>query len=102
MSDPASPAETLYVPHRERVATTNAWAFLHWLRVTRGINLTGWAELQHFSAVTPDRFGAALPTFARLPEEPQRLGRYAGAREALVFRRRTTIRLALSRDALLS
>ena len=102
MSDSASPAETLYVPHRERVATTNAWAFLHWLRISRGIHLTGWAELQHFSAATPDDFADAVASFAGLPREPLQLARHAGARDALIVRRGPTSRLVLSRDALLS
>jgi hypothetical protein len=103
MSDSASPAgETLYVPHRERVAATNAWAFLHWLRITRGIEPTEWAELQHFSAAAPDDFGEALATFAGLTDEPQPLARHPGARDALILRRNDTSRLVLSRDALLS
>jgi hypothetical protein len=102
LNSPASGGDALYVPHRERVATTNAWAFLHWLRFTRGIELTAWAELHHFSAATPDDFGDALAIFAGLPQEPQQLARHAGAREALVFRRSDASRLALSRDELLS
>jgi hypothetical protein len=102
LSSTAPAGDTLYVPHRERVATTNAWAFLHWLRMTRGIELAGWAELHHLSVAAPDNFGAALTSFAGLRQEPQQLARHAGAREALVFRRSDANRLALSRDALLS
>ena len=36
-------AEVLYVPNCERVVTANAWAFLHWLRKARRIDLAGWA-----------------------------------------------------------
>jgi hypothetical protein len=103
MSDSTfSDGDILYVPHRERVATTNTWAFLHWLRLTRGINLAGWAELQHFSVATPEDFGDALTRFTGLPEEPMRLPRHAGAHDALVFRRSDAGRLVFSRDALLS
>lgn len=102
MSGSAALAETLYVPHREQVATTNVWAFLRWLRIMRGIDLIGWAELQHFSAVTPMDFADALFSFAGLSEGPMTLVRHAGAREALVLRRRDASRVAFSRDALLS
>jgi len=102
MSDSAALSETLYVPHREQVATTNAWAFLHWLRIMRGIDLTGWAELQRFSTANPTDFADALASFAGLSEEPMPLARHAGAREALVLRRRDASRIAFSRDALLS
>lgn len=100
-SSPPDP-ETLYVPHRERIATTNAWAFLHWLRTTRSTDLSGWVELQRFSATTPDDFGNALATFAGLSEEPKPLARHADSREALILRRGDASRVAFSRDALLS
>jgi hypothetical protein len=67
-------AETLYSPDRERVVTTNAWAFLHWLRTARGVALSGWADLQRWSAASPAAFAAAVAAFARLPEAPVRLG----------------------------
>jgi hypothetical protein len=102
MSSSTTLAETLYVPHREQVATTNAWAFLHWLRTVRGIDLTGWAELQRLSAINPTDFADALVNFAGLSEEPMPLARHAGAREALVLRRGDAGRVAFSRDALLS
>jgi len=102
MSDSAAAAETLYVPNREQVATTNAWAFLHWLRIVRGIDLIGWAELQHFSTVNATEFADALAGFAGLSEEPLPLARHAGARDALVLRRGDASRVAFSRDALLS
>lgn len=102
MPNPASlAAETLYAADRERVATTNAWAFLHWLRIARGINLAGWAELQRFSAANYADFADVIASFAGLPEEPLRLARHDGARDALIFRRSDTSRLVLSRDALL-
>ena len=43
-------SDILYAPDREHVVTTNAWAFLHWLRTTRGIDLPDWAALQRWSA----------------------------------------------------
>ncbi len=93
---------TLFVPQRERVATTNAWAFLHWLSITRGIKLARWPELPHFSAATPGDFADALASFAGLPEEPLQLARHAGARDALIVRRGDISRIVLSRDALLT
>jgi hypothetical protein len=61
--------EILYAPHRERVVTTNAWAFLHWLRMTRETDLRDWAALQRWSATCPAAFGAAMRAFARLPDQ---------------------------------
>ena len=72
-------AEILYAPHRERVVTTNAWAFLHWLRMARGIDLRDWAALQRWSAASPGAFGAAMRAFARLPDEPIALPPTPGA-----------------------
>ncbi|HTI80201.1 MAG TPA: hypothetical protein VL614_07090 [Acetobacteraceae bacterium] len=57
-------SEVLYAPSRERVVTTNAWAFLHWLRFERGVRPGGWAELQAWSAGAPAAFAEAIETFA--------------------------------------
>ena len=65
--------EVLYVPHREAIATTNAWAFLHWLRFTHGIDLPDWAALQRLSTGDPSRFGGLIADFAQLPPKPLRL-----------------------------
>ena len=46
------------------VVTTNAWAFLHWLRTTRGIDLPDWAALQRWSASDQAAFGEAIAAFA--------------------------------------
>ena len=51
-------SDILYAPDRERVVTTNAWAFLHWLRTTRGIDLPDWAALQRWSASDQAAFSA--------------------------------------------
>ncbi len=77
-------SEVLYAPSRERVATTNAWAFQHWLRFERGVRPGGWAELLAWSARTPAAFAAAIKTFAGSslpPTIPSGLGR--GRIEAL-------------------
>ena len=92
--------DILYTPNREHLVTTNAWAFLHWMRTRRGIDLPDWAALQRFSADQPADFRAAIAAFARLPDAPLRLARHAGPREALVLRRGDGARLALSRDQL--
>ena len=62
-------AEVLYVPHRERVVTTNAWAFLHWLRATRGVDLSDWPLLQQWSIGDLSAFTAAIAEFAGGGEE---------------------------------
>jgi hypothetical protein len=68
--------EVLYAPNRERVVTTNAWAFLHWLRMERGVGLDGWAGLQAWSAQEPAAFGAAIAAFSGAsPPPPSRDGR---------------------------
>ncbi len=71
-------ADILYAPNREQVVTTNAWAFLHWLRTTRGVDLPDWAALQRWSVGDPVAFGAAIARFARLPDAPLRLARHTG------------------------
>ena len=92
--------DILYAPNREHIVSTNAWAFLHWLRTTRGIDLPDWAALQRWSATDAAAFGAAIAAFARLPDAPLRLGRHGGQREALVLRRADGTRVALNRDQL--
>ena len=93
-------SDILYAPDREHVVTTNAWAFLHWLRTTRGIDLPDWAALQRWSASDQAAFGQAIAAFGRLPEVPLRLARHGGQQEALVLRRADGSRLAFSRDLL--
>jgi hypothetical protein len=91
-------ADILYSPNREQVITTNAWAFLRWLRTVHGVPLTDWTGLQRFSVMRSGEFRAAVAEFARLPGEALGLARHVGAQEALVFRRGDGSRLALSRD----
>ncbi len=93
-------SEILYAPNREQVVTTNAWAFLHWLRTTRGIDLPDWSALQQWSGTDQTTFRNAIAAFARLPDRPMRLARHAGLREALVLSRRGGARVAFSRDDL--
>jgi hypothetical protein len=69
----ADHADPLYAASRERLVTSNAWAFLHWLRVTRGVELADWAALQHFSTTDPTAFGAAFAAFAGLDVAPRQL-----------------------------
>jgi hypothetical protein len=92
--------DILHTPNREQVVTSNAWAFLHWLRTTRGIGLPDWAALQRWSATDAAAFGAAIAAFARLPDAPLRLTRHAGRQEALVLRRADGERIAQTRDEL--
>ena len=49
--------DILYAPNREQVVTTNAWAFLHWLRTMRGVDLPDWAALQRWSVSDRGAFG---------------------------------------------
>ncbi len=93
-------ADILYAPNPEHVVTTNVWAFLRWLRSTRGIDLADWGALQRYSAGRSTEFRAAVAQFARLPERPVRLARHSGTREALVFRKADGSRLMFSRDEL--
>jgi len=65
-------AAALYVPHPERVATSNAWAFLHWLRTTQRRDLDGWEALIAWSASDPSGFSEAIAHFAGLPERSRR------------------------------
>jgi hypothetical protein len=71
-------AEILYSPGRERVLATNAWAFLHWLRTTRGVDLLDWPALQRWSAASPAGFATAIAAFAQLPDQPILLARRDG------------------------
>jgi hypothetical protein len=91
---------TLYTPDREQVIATNAWAFLHWLHTTRGIDLSDWTALQRFSAERSADFREAVAAFARLPSEPLRLARHGGPEEALALRKPDGSRLAFTRDQL--
>jgi hypothetical protein len=92
----------LYAPNREQVVTTNAWAFLHWLRTTRGVDLPDWQALQRWSVGDRPAFSAAVAAFARLGDAPLRLARHPGPQEALVLRRAGGAPIALSRDAMLN
>lgn len=65
---PQDQGDILYTPSPERVLTTNAWAFLHWLAAARGIRLADWAALQAWSVAEPAGFASAVRAFARLPE----------------------------------
>ena len=76
-------ADILYAPDRERVITTNAWAFLHWLRITRAVDLADWAAMQGWSAREPGAFAEAMRAFARQPEVAMAL--IGPMAEALLF-----------------
>ena len=91
-------AEILYAPDGERVVTTNAWAFLHWLRTVHDVDLADWAALQRFSVDRAGDFRALVAAFARLPNEALCLASRGGSQEALVLRRVDGSRHALSRD----
>ena len=58
--------EILFAPGPERLATTNAWAFLHWLRHTGRAPpadpdaAPSWEALRGFLAAAPDGGAAAL------------------------------------------
>jgi hypothetical protein len=96
MTDP------LYMPSREQIITTNAWAFLHWLRTVRDTDLPDWAALQRWSCTDQAAFGSAIAEFARLPSGPLRLVRHQGPQDALVLRRLSGDRIVLSRNDLLA
>jgi hypothetical protein len=92
--------DILHTPNREQIVTSNAWAFLHWLRTTRGVDLPDWAALRRFSADRAGEFRAAMVDFARLPEGPVRLARHPGTREAVVLCRVGSERVMMDRDRL--
>src|SRR5690242_11523140 len=94
--------EILHTPDKERVVTTNAWAFLYWLRTVRNVELADWAALQHWSLSDRASFAAALADFARLPASPLRLARHTGSQDVLVLRPRGATRLALTRQECLA
>ena len=67
----------LFAPSPERRATTNAWAFLHWLRHTGRMAASApeaapsWHALRGFLAAAPDGGAAALAAFLRCdPADP--------------------------------
>jgi hypothetical protein len=93
--------DILYAVNQEQIVTTNAWAFLHWLRSARGISLPDWAALQRWSTTDGAEFASAIAEFAGLPAEPVLLARHKGGQEALVMRRQGGERIAFSRDDLL-
>jgi len=88
--------EILYAPNQEKIVTSNAWAFLHWLRTTRGIDLPDWGALQRWWANDQAAFGLAIAEFARLSKEAQPLSRHDGQEEALVLLRHDGARIALT------
>ena len=59
-------ADILYAPPPERVVTTNAWAFLHWLAAAGAVRLADWDALQRWSVAAPAEFQAAVAAFAGL------------------------------------
>ena len=92
--------DILYTPNREHVVTTNAWAFMHWLRTARGVDLADWAALQRWSVSDRGAFGRAIAAFARLPDAPLRLARHRGQQEAFVARGPDGSRSVFDRDQL--
>jgi hypothetical protein len=90
--------EVLHTPNKERVVTTNAWAFLHWLRTVRQVELTDWGALQRWSASDPADFAAAIARFANLTGSPLRLVRHTGPPVSLVLRSGRSARISLTRQ----
>lgn len=73
-------AEVLFAPDAEEIVTRNVWAFLHWLRTTRGVHLKDWEALQRWSAENTGAFCETVTEFADcgtapLPLDPSRTGR---------------------------
>jgi hypothetical protein len=89
--------EVLHTPNKERVITTNAWAFLHWLRVVRQVALADWDALQRWSADNHTAFAAAFAEFSGLTASPIRLTRRSGLPARLVVRPDSTERPTLPR-----
>ena len=76
--------EVLHTPSKERVVTTNAWAFLHWLRMVQQVQVTDWGELQRWSASDPNAFAATIARFAGLSASPLRLARHERRDKGLI------------------
>lgn len=66
----------LFAPGPEQVATTNAWAFLHWSTRREGAGPSGrtWRALLEWSWRDPDAFAAAVRAFARPSVMPAKAG----------------------------
>lgn len=60
----------LFTPSRERLITTNAWAFLHALRMEQGIDLADWPALLEWAAAHPGATRQAVRAFAGQPDLP--------------------------------
>ena len=58
------------MPDPERVVSTNAWAFLHWLRMVRRLAFDGWDGARAWSAREPAAFEDAIGAFARTSPPP--------------------------------
>lgn len=64
-------ANILFSPHRERLVTTNAWAFLHALRAAGdGPDLADWAALLEWAAANPSAARQAIRAFVGQPDLP--------------------------------
>ena len=53
----------LFTPSAERLAATNAWAFLHWLRTTQGAELADWQALLEWASEQPSAARRAIRGF---------------------------------------
>jgi len=53
----------LFTPSAERLATTNAWAFLHWLRMVQGVDLADWQALLEWANEQPGAARRAIRGF---------------------------------------
>jgi hypothetical protein len=94
--------EVLHTPSKERAVTTNAWAFMHWLRMVQQVQVTDWGALQRWSASDPTAFAANIAEYAGLAVSPLRLARHAGPQEGLVVRQRQAARFVLTRQECLA
>ncbi|MDE2580547.1 MAG: hypothetical protein KGL52_02840 [Rhodospirillales bacterium] len=96
--------DILFRPDRERLATTNAWAFLR--RITPAseapgqIGPAGWESLRRAIAADPAGATRAFAAFAAIPDAPARLALPRGAPAALVLLPREGPRQSFSGDAL--
>jgi len=60
----------LYSPHRERLVSSNAWAFLHALAAGGGPELESWPALLDWAAANPAPARQAVRAFAGQPHLP--------------------------------
>jgi len=61
----------LFTPSAERLAATNGWAFLHWLRTVQGTDLADWPALLEWVSEKPAAARRAIRGFVGMEDLPE-------------------------------